>query len=285
MLWRLLAVCLIACALPAAAQFFNLARVARPGETTFANAGQPWPFLGSTIYAENYDAGGSAVAFNVSNLNTLPACQALGYRADAANLQASSDGPAYQIGCAVVGNSYQYIANVLTPSPCPCRVVARVGSSSAGGSWALYIDGALIVTVSTPNTGSYTAMQGVNSTAFNLLPGNHVVRWQAASGDGSGYAGSMSSFQFVQGSAPTLSLSFNPPSPSIPATSALGTVVAQIVPAWSDGSHFTGTVAFALPYVSDGGCFSIDGNLNLITACDLSGDGGTVQNVTLSATQ
>ncbi len=89
----------------------------------------------------------------------------------------------------------------------------------------------------------------------------------------------------LQGAAPTLSLSFNPPSPSILATSALGTVVAQIVPAWSDGSQFTGTVAFASPYFSDGGCFSIDGSLNLITACDLSGDGDTVQNTTVSATQ
>jgi hypothetical protein len=84
---------------------------------------------------------------------------------------------------------------------------------------------------------------------------------------------------------PTLTLSFNPPNPSLPPTSPANTFVAQIVPAWSNGNPFTGTVAFGSPNFSDGGCFEIDGSLNLITACNLSGDGGTVQNVTVNATQ
>jgi hypothetical protein len=84
---------------------------------------------------------------------------------------------------------------------------------------------------------------------------------------------------------PTLSLSFSPPAPSIQATAPLNTPVAQIMPTWSDGSQFTGTVAFGSPNFSDGGCFSIDGSLNLITSCDLSGDSNTVQNVTVVATQ
>jgi hypothetical protein len=89
----------------------------------------------------------------------------------------------------------------------------------------------------------------------------------------------------VTRTAPTLSVSLNPSNLRIPSTSSVGTIVGQIVPAWSDGSRFIGTVSFASPYFSDGGCFSIDGSLNLITACDLSGDGGTVQNVTIAATQ
>lgn len=85
--------------------------------------------------------------------------------------------------------------------------------------------------------------------------------------------------------APTLSLSFNPPTPSILATSPLNTIVAQIVPAWSDGSQFTGTVAFGPPNSNDGGCFSIDAHLNLTTSCNLSADANTTQNVTVVATQ
>ena len=90
----------------------------------------------------------------------------------------------------------------------------------------------------------------------------------------------------LSGGAPALSVSFRPPNPSIPPTSPNGTVVAQIVPSWSDGSPFTGTVALSgSPYFSDGGCFAVDGSLNVITACDLSGDDGTVQNITAVATQ
>src|SRR5580693_5531734 len=136
MMWRL-ALCLIACAFPAAAQLFNIASFdARPGETTFGNGGQPWPLFGSAINAENYDtASQPGIAFNVPNSNMLPACQVTTYRADAANLQTSTDGPAFQIGCAVTGTSYQYIVNVASPSPCPCKVTPRLGSTSAGGSW------------------------------------------------------------------------------------------------------------------------------------------------------
>jgi hypothetical protein len=84
---------------------------------------------------------------------------------------------------------------------------------------------------------------------------------------------------------PTLSLTFNPPNPSIPAAAASGTFVTTIVPAWSDGSPFTGSLMFASPNFSDNGCFSINGSLQLITACNLTGDGGTIQNVTVSAIQ
>ncbi len=87
---------------------------------------------------------------------------------------------------------------------------------------------------------------------------------------------------------PTLSITFNPPNPSIPPTAAAGTVVSQIQPTWSDGSQFTGTVAFSSPDFSDGGTFAIDGNLNVIissTGPGVSGDNGTVQNISITATQ
>ncbi len=87
---------------------------------------------------------------------------------------------------------------------------------------------------------------------------------------------------------PTLSLSFNPPNPSVPASSPAGTVIAQIVPAWSDGSQFTGTLSFGSPNFGDGGTFAIDGNDNLVvsaTGPGLSGDANTTQNCTITATQ
>lgn len=127
--------------------------------------------------------------------------------------------------------------------------------------------------------------QGVGDYWYTHSFGTFPATFSSSLGGPDGYHWSIYATLTPVQQNPTLSVSFNPTNPSIPYTSALGTVVAQIVPAWSDGSHFTGTAAFGSPYFSDGGCFSIDGNLNLITACGLSGDSGTVQNITVTATQ
>ena len=86
---------------------------------------------------------------------------------------------------------------------------------------------------------------------------------------------------------PSLVLSFNPPNPSIPANAPLGSVVATIIPTWSDGSQFTGTLSFGPPYANDQGVFAISGN-NLIVnplGPGVSADANTIQNVTIVATQ
>lgn len=84
-----------------------------------------------------------------------------------------------------------------------------------------------------------------------------------------------------------LTLSFNPSNPSIPANTALGSVLATITASWSDGSPFTGTLSFAQPYSNDKGVFALSGN-NLIvnpSGPGLSADANTLQNVTIVATQ
>jgi hypothetical protein len=85
----------------------------------------------------------------------------------------------------------------------------------------------------------------------------------------------------------TLTLSFSPSKPSIPAHAPLGTVVASITASWSDGSPFTGTLAFAQPYSNDQGVFAISGNDLIINPSGpgLSGDANTAQDVTIVATQ
>jgi Domain of unknown function (DUF4082) len=86
---------------------------------------------------------------------------------------------------------------------------------------------------------------------------------------------------------PVLSLSFNPPNPSIPANAPAGTVVTTIVPSWSNGATFTGTLSFGSAYSNDNGIFAISGS-NLVistSATGLAADGGTIQDVTVVATQ
>jgi hypothetical protein len=84
-----------------------------------------------------------------------------------------------------------------------------------------------------------------------------------------------------------LALNFNPLKPSIPASAPLGSIVANIIPSWSDGSRYTGTLSFAPPYSNDQAIFAISGN-NLIinpSGPGVSANANTVQNVTIVANQ
>jgi hypothetical protein len=58
-------------------------------------------------------------------------------------------------------------------------------------------------------------------------------------------------------SAPSLLLSFNPPNPSLPDNSAIGTLIATAVATWSDGSQFTGSYGLVN---NDGGICAISGD-------------------------
>jgi len=84
---------------------------------------------------------------------------------------------------------------------------------------------------------------------------------------------------------PVLSLSFEPPGPSIAKAVRRGTIVATIVARWSDGKPFRGTFAFGPPYWNDGGAFAISGDKLVVNP---NGPGvaaaGTVH-VTIVATQ
>lgn len=62
--------------------------------------------------------------------------------------------------------------------------------------------------------------------------------------------------------------------------------------AWSDGPAFTGTLMFGAPYADDGGTFALSctqcATANIVVSpagLGLNGDGGTVQNITIVATQ
>jgi len=84
-----------------------------------------------------------------------------------------------------------------------------------------------------------------------------------------------------------LTLSFDPPNPSITSSMPPGSVVATISASWSDSSPFTGTLSFGPPYSNDQGVFAISGN-NLIinpSGPGVSSDANTTQNVTVVATQ
>lgn len=87
--------------------------------------------------------------------------------------------------------------------------------------------------------------------------------------------------------APYLTLSFNPPNPSIPANAPAGAVVATVSATWSDGTPFAGTLSFAPPYSNDQAVFALSGNSLIVNPSGpgVSAAANTVQNVTIVATQ
>jgi hypothetical protein len=140
----------------------------------------------------------------------------------------------------------------------------------------------------------YGLMKGVtvgplNAPASSSVGGNGVYQYNLAFPNRN-YASSnyFVDVVFVPAApAPYLTLSLNPPNPSITSAAALGSYVATISASWSDGSPFTGTISFGLPYSSDSGAFAISGN-NLIINSNgpgVSADGNTLQHVTIVATQ
>ncbi len=85
-------------------------------------------------------------------------------------------------------------------------------------------------------------------------------------------------------SNPTLILKVIPTSSTINSTVPLGTVVAKVNVIWSNGDSFTGTIGFVPPYNNDNDFFTLVGN-NIVTNNDISILAGTIQFVTLQATQ
>jgi hypothetical protein len=128
----------------------------------------------------------------------------------------------------------------------------------------------------------------LTAPASSVVGGNGVYTYSTGFPNQTWYASNYYVDVSFTPTAPTpyLTLSFNPPNPSVSATAPAGTVVTTITAAWSNGSPFTGSLGFASPYSNDNATFTISGNdLIINSGPGVSADGGTLQNVTITATQ
>jgi hypothetical protein len=85
-----------------------------------------------------------------------------------------------------------------------------------------------------------------------------------------------------------LSITSNPPNPTIPSTTPLGSVVAKLSATWSDRSPFTGSLSFGPPNYNAGGVYALDSNNDLIISPlgpGVGSAGGSTESVTIAATQ
>jgi len=64
----------------------------------------------------------------------------------------------------------------------------------------------------------------------------------------------------------------------------VGTVITTLMPSWSNGMPFTGTLSFVSPYNADGGLFALSG-ANVVVNGSLAALGGTTQQITVQARQ
>lgn len=92
---------------------------------------------------------------------------------------------------------------------------------------------------------------------------------------------------FTPTAAPSLLMSFNPPTPKIAADTPAGTVVSTVNVIWSNGAPFTGILAFGLPNGNDGGRFALSGHDIIVNPSGPGVDavGGSTQDVTVEAQQ
>jgi Domain of unknown function (DUF4082) len=222
-------------------------------------------------------------------------------------LSALANGGVYHYGWGIgfptqIWNSSDYWVDVLfTPTTLPQQVISSIALSNKtvtanqpAGSVVGQASAVMSPTTpafsgsfATPATDPYFQMSGTALvTAQPLGAGTYSTSIIATQ---SGIADS----PFTQGetitvtSAPTLSVSLSPPSPTIASNAPLGTVVATVIASWSDGSPFTGTLTFGMPYSNDNATFAVSGNNLIVNPAGpgVSAYGGTIQNVTIVATQ
>jgi beta-glucanase (GH16 family) len=144
---------------------------------TFPSSGGEGPFGGTapavpgTVQAENYDTGGSGVAFHVTSTNGTNN----GYRPDGVDLELTTDtGGGDNLGWTAGGQWFRYTVNVATAGT--YTVTFRVAGINAVGD-ALHISNSsgtnLTGPVNTPATGAW--QNWTNVTATVTLPAGQQV--------------------------------------------------------------------------------------------------------------
>ena len=137
------------------------------------------PYTGSpvalpgTIQAENFDKGGSGVAYN----DTTSSNQGGQYRtSEAVDIEATSDtGGGYDIGWTAPGEWLNYTVNVATAGT--YTIEARVAASGAGGTFHIEANGVdKTGPMTIPNTGGWQSWTTISKSDVSLGAGSQIWR-------------------------------------------------------------------------------------------------------------
>ena len=136
------------------------------------------PYLGSavtvpgTIEAENYDLGGSGVAYS----DKESANYGGDYRTmEGVDIEASNE-HGYNVGWTNAGEWMEYTFNVKDRGI--HSIISRVAAQSAGGKFHLEIDGVDVTgSLTVPETGGWQKFADLQKSGVFIMEGDHVLRF------------------------------------------------------------------------------------------------------------
>jgi len=230
---------------------FNYVRVTTGGGSTpFGGTAVALP---GTVQAENFDDGGSGVAY-VDNTATNSGGQ---YRSTGVDVEATSDsGGGYDVGWTFAGEWLNYSVSVATAGTYDVDV--RVASGGAGGTFHIEVNGVNKTgPLAVPNTGGWQTWTTIRKSGVSLSAGVQV--WRVVM-DTNGITTAVGNFNWLRVSTPNgVSILRGPYLQQVTDVSAivvwttrdLGT--AQVRYARSGGSTLTATATAQLFPASDTG--------------------------------
>jgi len=143
--------------------------------TTDAESSGQAPYGGSptalpgTLEAENYDTGGSGVAYSdTTSGNTGGA-----YRSDDVDIETCSEG-GHNVGWTADGEWLEYTVDVASSGT--YDVSARVASNAGGGTLSVSVDGTQQLSASPAGTGGWQSWSTASLGSVSLSAGTHVIR-------------------------------------------------------------------------------------------------------------
>ena len=177
------------------------------GSTPFGGTAAPVP---GTIQAENFDEGGSSIAY----YDTTSGNKGGVYRSTDVDIQQTLDtGGGYNLGWTKPGEWLKYTINVTTAGTYTLESrIANVGV----GSFHVEVDGENRTgTITVPDTGSWNTWQTISTPGISLTTGTHVLRVVLDTMGSGGAVGGFNWFRLTTTSQP-------PPPPPPPGSTPYG---------------------------------------------------------------
>ena len=191
--------------------------------------------LPGTVQVENFDEGGSGVAY----LDSTAGNRGNVYRSTDVDVGPVSDvGGGYYVGWTTPGEWLKYTVNVTQAGSYTLGV--RVANKGTGATFRLFVDGVdKTGPIPVPDTGDWQAWQTVTKSGIDLSAGTHVLRLVLDTGTAqNGGVGNFNHLQFTIGSAPSGPTPYGGTPAPVP-----GTIQAENFDEGSAGQAYSDTTA------------------------------------------
>jgi hypothetical protein len=175
---------------------FQIGETPPPVQEAYPSA-VPWPAPG-TIQCEDFDQGGTGLAFNETSVGNEGGQYRVQESVDIATDPNASN--RHVVGWTEAGEWMEYTVNVGTPGA--YAIETRVAGAGSGGQFRILVDDEDVTGVlNVPNTGAWNAYQIVTSADVNFTLGVHTVRVAMVTEGVSGHVGAFDFFRFATGAS------------------------------------------------------------------------------------